>query len=532
MVDAIIARGGSSGFEIPSCDELSSLIQDEMKDIHHYVKEVRQSWQSTGCTILLDRWTDEKGCSLVNFLVDCPKGPIFLKSADITGTIGNVNAMISLIDEVIEDVGVENVVQVITYTSSEFMDKVGKQLMNKYRTIFWSVCASHCITLMLQKIGMMKTMRRVWSQANTITKFIYSDETLLRLVKEHTHGRDLIMSSRIKSTIPFLTLENIVSENENLMIFFDSSTWKTSNWAHTAMGRELSNVVEDPTFWTEATLVLKATIPLVRSLLLVNGGHDNPLVPIIYETMDQVKETIKKEFRNKNYMPFWDAIDEIWDNTLHSHLHSAGYFLNPSLHYSSDFSSDSEVATGLSCCIVHMGEDHKTQDCISLQLDKYRTAMGTFGEEIAVDDRTKLPPVTWWSLYGSQCPELQKFAIRILSQTCCGASRYNLRRSSSEQRQTQGMKCGGIEFVQHNAHLQHSLSVKNNTTTNSNFFLEHTKELNDFVMAAKQELNSGRDGSDLVTEGKQELNTERDDSGWSDTDEAIVIRGVISSFEM
>ncbi|KAF5189699.1 hAT transposon superfamily protein, partial [Thalictrum thalictroides] len=39
MVDAIIVRGGFSGCEIPSCDELSSLIQDEMKDIHHYVKE-------------------------------------------------------------------------------------------------------------------------------------------------------------------------------------------------------------------------------------------------------------------------------------------------------------------------------------------------------------------------------------------------------------------------------------------------------------------------------------------------------------
>ncbi|KAF5183686.1 Hat transposon superfamily protein [Thalictrum thalictroides] len=408
MVDAIIARtGGSSGFEIPSCDELSSLIQDEMKDIYHYVKE----------------------------------------------------------------------------------------------------------------IGMMKTMRRVWSQANTITNFIYSDETLLRLVKEHTHGRGLIMSSRIKATIPFLTLENIVSENENLMIFFDSSTWKTSNWAHTAKGRELSNVVEDPTFWTEASLVLRATIPLVRSLLLVNGGHDNPLVPIIYETMDQVKETIKKEFRNKNYIPFWDAIDEIWDNILHSPLHSAGYFLNPSLHYSSDFSSDSEVATGLVSCIVRMVEVHKTQDRITQQIEKYGRAMGTFGEKLAVDDNTIVPPVTWWSLYGGQCPELQKVAIRILSQTCCGASRYNLRRSSSEQLRTEGRKCAEQErlndqmFVEHNARLQHSLSVENNS--NSNFVLEYTQELNNFVMVAEQELN-----------------TERDDSAWSDTDEAIILRGVVNSFEL
>ncbi|KAF5181206.1 hAT transposon superfamily [Thalictrum thalictroides] len=321
MVDAIIARGGSSGFEIPSCDELSSLIQDEMKDIHHYVKE---------------------------------------------------------------------------------------------------------------KIGMMKTMRRVLSQANTITKFIYSDDSLLRLVKEHTHGRDLIMSSRIKSTIPFMTLENIVTESENLMIFFYSSTWKTSNWAHTAKGRELSNLVEDPTFWTEASLVLNATIPLI---------------------------------------------------------------------------------------------------------EKYRRAMGTFGEKVAVDDSTKIPPVTWWSLYGGQCPELQKFAIRILSLTCCGALRYNLRRSSSEQLRTQGRECveqerlNDLMFVEHNSRLQHSLSVNNNNNTNSNFVLEHTKEMNDFLMVVKQELNSGWDGSDLVMVGEQELNTKGGDSAWTDTDEAIILRGVVSSFE-
>ncbi|PIA44072.1 hypothetical protein AQUCO_01800253v1 [Aquilegia coerulea] len=393
MVDAIIKQG-STGFKISSCDELSGLFQDEVKDIHHYVKEVRQSWRSTGCSILLDGWTDEKGCSLISFLVDCPKGSIFLKSADITGSLGNVNAMISLLDEVIEDVGVANVVQVITYTTSDFMVEVGKQLVTKYKTIFWSVCASHCITLMLEKIGMMKSMRRVLSQVKNFTDFIYSDDALLRLVREHTHQRDLIASSRMKLAIPFFTLETIVSENENLMNFFNSSAWRTSNWARTTKGREVANLVENPTFWTELSVVVKATIPLVRSLLLINGGDDKPQIPYIYETMDQVKETIKEEFENKKskYTPVWRVIDEIWDNILHSPLHSAGYFFNPSLFYTSDFSADSEVASGLLCCMVRMIEDRKNQDLISLQLDKYRLAKGTFGEKIAVDHRTMLPP--------------------------------------------------------------------------------------------------------------------------------------------
>ncbi|KAL5699782.1 hypothetical protein ACHQM5_030639 [Ranunculus cassubicifolius] len=388
MVGAIIKCGSSSGFEIPSSEELNVCIQGEMNDIHRHIKEVMESWKDTGCSILLDGWTDEKGRRLMNFLVDCPKGPIFLKSDDVSGSHDNVDAMVSLLGGVIEDVGVENVVQVVTYTASEFMEAVGKQLMEKYRTIFWTVCASHCISLMLDKIATMGTMEDVLSKAKTITQFIYSDDTLLRLLRKHTRGKDLIFSSRIKTTVPFLTLEKMVFESENLKALFGSTTVNGGRW------RRVANLVEDPLFWADAGLVLKATIPLVRSLLLVSGEDTKPQMPYIYETMDQVKETIKVEFKSKKakYMPYWQVIDGIWDNTLHSPLHSAGYFLNPSLFYSSDFLADAEVASGLLSCIVRMVEDRKCQDRVSLQLDNYRAAKGAFGGKLAIEQRTELPP--------------------------------------------------------------------------------------------------------------------------------------------
>ena len=45
-------------------------------------------------------------------------------------------------------------------------------------------------------------------------------------------------------------------------------------------------------------------------------------------------------------------------------------------------------------------------------------ANGLFGIEVAKIARDKKTPAKWWDSYGDECPELQKFAIRVLSLTC------------------------------------------------------------------------------------------------------------------
>ncbi|KAF6164777.1 hypothetical protein GIB67_035706 [Kingdonia uniflora] len=206
----------------------------------------------------------------------------------------------------------------------------------------------------------------------------------------------------IRSVRPSLTLENIVLEKKNLHKMFGSSAWNTSIWASRADGKKVAHLIEGLSLWSEATQVLKATIPLVCALHLVNGGDSNPQMGYIYETMDQVKETIKEEFENKkvSYMPFWKILDGIWNNILRRPIHSASYFLNPNLFYYDDFVADAEVAGQLLCCIIRMVEDKKIQDLILQQLDEYREAKGPFGWINAIDQRSEIPSEKWWSLYG------------------------------------------------------------------------------------------------------------------------------------
>ncbi|KAF6158941.1 hypothetical protein GIB67_012358 [Kingdonia uniflora] len=116
MISAAV-RCGSAGYDVPQCNELSGwILQGKKKEIDCYVKEVKHSWGVMGCSILLDGWANRKGRSLIHFLADCPRGHIFFRSADISDSIGDVNALVLLIEQVIEETGAENVVQVVTFT--------------------------------------------------------------------------------------------------------------------------------------------------------------------------------------------------------------------------------------------------------------------------------------------------------------------------------------------------------------------------------------------------------------------------------
>ncbi|WJZ95567.1 hypothetical protein VitviT2T_014330 [Vitis vinifera] len=139
----------------------------------------------------------------------------------------------------------------------------------------------------------------------------------------------------------------------------------------------------------------------------------------IYELMDSAKEKIAFNCRGmeRKYGPIWRKIDARWTPQLHRPLHAAGYYLNPQLRYGDKFSNVDEVRKGLFECMDRM-LDYQERLKADIQLDSYDQAMDEFGSRIAIDSRTLRSPTSWWMRFGGSTPELQKFAIRVLSLTC------------------------------------------------------------------------------------------------------------------
>ncbi|WJZ95719.1 hypothetical protein VitviT2T_014464 [Vitis vinifera] len=169
-------------YEFLSHQELKGwIVWDEVKEMLDHVHEIIDTCATTGCSIVVDGWKDEKGRNLMNLLVDCPRGPICFRLCDISTLSDDVDALVVLFEQVIAEVRVENVVQIVSHSVSECMAAVGNSLMGKYPTLFWTVCASHCIEMILEKIGMMGTTREILDKAKTITRFIHSHAMVLTL---------------------------------------------------------------------------------------------------------------------------------------------------------------------------------------------------------------------------------------------------------------------------------------------------------------------------------------------------------------
>ena len=88
-------------------------------------------------------------------------------------------------DKVVDEVGEENIIQVVTDNEASFK-AAGHLLMEKWKHLFWSPCAAHCTNLMLEDIGSVKSVNETLNDAKMITSFIYNSLKIVNLLKLFT----------------------------------------------------------------------------------------------------------------------------------------------------------------------------------------------------------------------------------------------------------------------------------------------------------------------------------------------------------
>jgi len=73
--------------------------------------------------------------------------------------------------------------QVVTDNEASFK-AAGHMLMEKRKYLFWFPCAAHCIDLMLEDIGSMKSVKETLDDAKMITSFIYNSLKVMNLMNQ------------------------------------------------------------------------------------------------------------------------------------------------------------------------------------------------------------------------------------------------------------------------------------------------------------------------------------------------------------
>lgn len=380
-------------FKPPSMHELKTwILKQEVEDIQATMVEHKNAWNEYGCTIMLDGWTDGKNRVLLNFLVNSPRGTWFLKSVDGSDTIKYEDLMFKYLDDVVEEIGEKNVVQVITINASNYKN-AGKKLMEKRKKLWWTPCAAHCIDLMLEDISKLTVFENIIQKGKQLVKFIYGHSWVLSLMRHYTDNKEIIRPAVTRFATVYLTLQSIYKAKRGIMSMFTSQEWHDGPFAKNKDGVVARKIVlHDANFWSHVAFCIKVVIPLVSVLREVDS-EERPAMGYIYELMDAVKEKIAFNCGNveRKYKLIWNKIDKRWGPQRHHPLHAAGYYLNPQLHYEETFTNSKEVREGLYACMDMMlsGDERVQADC---QLDNYIYAEGDFGSEVAVKCRKLRSP--------------------------------------------------------------------------------------------------------------------------------------------
>ncbi|XP_039001335.1 uncharacterized protein LOC120127510 [Hibiscus syriacus] len=119
---------------------------------------------------------------IVNFLVNSPKGSVFLKSLDVSKIKKDANTLFKMLDYMVEKIGEENVVQVVTDNASNYV-KAGMMLKATRPYLYWTPCAAHCIDLMLEDIGKILKVQNTLKSAIFMIGYIYIHVGIVNMMR-------------------------------------------------------------------------------------------------------------------------------------------------------------------------------------------------------------------------------------------------------------------------------------------------------------------------------------------------------------
>nr|KAJ0192114.1 hypothetical protein LSAT_V11C800446810 [Lactuca sativa] len=352
VIDSIGDYG--KGMPAPSYHNVRvTLLKEVLQDTNKFVDSFRPQWQKYGCSIMSYFWTNGKGRALIKFLVNCPTGTVFLKSIDASEHVKDAQLIVKMINQVIEDVGEENIVQ-----------------------LFWTPCAAHCVNLMIQDLReKIKKIKGVLTDARLIVVYIYNHGRILNTMRKLTKNKELHRSCITR----FAT--HIHENHHHLQVLFVSEQWTKSAFVKKAMGKKVERIVAKQAFWDDVYFSCQIFSPLVDMIRLVDR-EDQPCMGYTYDAMSRAKEQISKNLKGgpnaRMESTVLSKIQQRWPDQLHHPLHAAGCFLNPAIYHgeNSEIEKIKDIVTGLYVAINRLVPDEDENDLLRQQLDIYIDSEG------------------------------------------------------------------------------------------------------------------------------------------------------------
>ncbi|XP_057550448.1 uncharacterized protein LOC130828480 [Amaranthus tricolor] len=408
------ATNNIPGYKPPGYNKMrTALLDREKENVEKLLEPTKATWREKGVSILSDGWSDPQRRPLINLMVACEVGPLFLKVVDCSEEVKDKDFIASLLNDAIEEVGYDKfVVQILTDNASN-CKAAGELIEGRYPHIFWTPCIVHTLNLALKNICNAKN--------------VSNNEELLS-VGDTRFALLVVMLKRMK----------LLKTTLQSMVF--SEAWSTYHDDHRGQATLVREKILNDDWWDNVDYILDFTCPIYDMIRACDT--DKASLHLVYEKWDSMISKVKEIIYNHEhkqrheYSSFFSVVETIllsrWKKS-NSPLHCLAHSLNPR-YYSDTWLKevpgrvashvDNEISTQRFNCFRRLFQDLEDRRKVNMEYAIFSARDGgVFTEPECLNDMYLMAPKHWWATYGSQVPMLQALAFKLLGQpsssSCC-----------------------------------------------------------------------------------------------------------------
>ncbi|GMJ08624.1 hypothetical protein like AT4G15020 [Hibiscus trionum] len=427
-------------YKPPSFDRARTTLVDEcQRQLEKELTLVKDTWTTQGTSIVSDGWTNVKRQPLINVVASNNCGSMFMYAKDFTGQERTGENIAEFLLESIEEAGPSNVLQIVTDNAAN-CKAAGKEIEEVHKHIFWSPCVVHTLNLICKDFAAtFLWMSETYKKGKDIVKYFLNHEKANAIFKSQS-DLELLKVAKTRFASHYLLLKRLSCCREALATTTVLRCWRewvNSGDEHTkALGKEVTSTIIDDEFWEEVENILVITQPIYSMIRFADGEGEK--MGEIYEKMDcmigEIRDPLINNKHAVDYMKMEEILVSRWEK-MNITMHCLGFALNP-FFYDSKYlnakapgevprrapNQDREIVAEVLKAFDRIGEDENEKAELRKQLAKFQNKQGMFGTTYARIDATTMSPISWWSTYGSETPELAEIAIRVLSQHISSSS--------------------------------------------------------------------------------------------------------------
>lgn len=392
-----------------------------------------KSIEKYGATICTDGWDNVVHRPLMNIMLTCPAGDIFLGSVDTTGNKKTKEYIARELKNFIEQVGPNLITQVCTDNAANMLGAMD-DVVDRYPHIYKQGCAAHALDLLLEDWAKIPQFNDLIMRARRVCLYIRNHHVTMALFREHSSNKSLVVPAETRFACNFLMISRMLEVRNALEAVVNDARW--TEYTNTLFNRQnghrslalaalVKNTILEGIFWHRCRNYKHMVEDVLIALRLFDGRE--PAMGRAWHAMNNLKKHILRLREPPFSLPRGIA-DELEDNftnrweMMTTDLHHAGALLNPYLRDVPEIQENGDAKRALNRVFRRLGEPLGIDfNELMAEMEEYEERTGPYSAYEAPDIReAHMQPHQWWHRVGGRA--LPKLAMRVLSLTCSASS--------------------------------------------------------------------------------------------------------------